>query len=431
MALLAPFSLLFADSLVLSASQVNYHFNKSSSYLNSAAYFGDNAAAYELYQTSGNINWLKKAAKLGHAEAAWQLYRLDYSSSKSKGVDTNKKSNVWFDLAFKNNHPGAMIKQLETLVIAQSWKLASRQIFKIDQKFIDFPNTKIEVNLLDELTQTIELGVAINQIVLPGAYKKSIQKIKTQLSNLQQNKQSIFEQPGSLINFKPSCEVKVLVIANKQDSISQTERNINEFHSILPNSKTKICFSSVIVNYQLNALCQKSKNGLLSCDPSGIKTLLKEKAITQNVDLSDPKLRLLVVANEGKANSRGPVIFMDKNDTAQVLLHEIGHWLNLYDEYQLRPAQQNIYCNETYPRRLGENLIIAPVNYNVETLQTSFQLTLWPVETCKGTKNQAYKWIPELSPMEYLDVQLTPAMKQFYNEPKLNPFHTDLETFFE
>ncbi|MDB2374389.1 hypothetical protein N9W11_07485 [Psychrosphaera haliotis] len=443
LALIAPFSLLLADSLVLSASQVSYHYNKSSSYLNSAASLGETSAIYELYQATGDKSWLAKAAKLGHAEAAWQMYLLsdrtiksDPSIKSDPAIQSNpsvtyQKRTDWFELALKNNHPGALIQQLEMLVITQNWQLASGQIFKIEQRLNDFPNYNIDENLLDALTQTTELGALNTQIVLPESYKKSIQKLKGRLKQLEKNNNNRFDKTDYSAAFNASCEVKVLVMVNSTHARIKTEQLIAEFHNMLPNSKAKLCFSKVSTNYQLNALCEKSKIGLLSCKSKGIKALVNKSKVGPSINLADDKLRLLVVANEGKANSRGPVIFMDKNDNAQVLLHEVGHWLNLYDEYQLRPTQQAIYCDENQPTKLGENLIVAPLKYSIDTLQTQFNQSLWPVDTCKGTKNQAYKWIPELTPMEYLDVQLTPTMQQFFNEPKLNPFHTDLQTFFE
>lgn len=430
LALIAPFSLLLADSLVLSVSQVSYHYNKSSSYINSAASLGETAAIYELYQVTGNKNWLTKAAKLGHAEAAWQMYLLGQSSVERKSYIAHQENNIWFELALRNNHPGALIQQLETLVISQHWKQASGQVFKIEQHINDTSNSKIETGLLYALTNAIEVGVLGNSIVLPETYQKSIKRLKARLEKSQESNALNINRPALLETFKPSCEVKVLVIANSIEATLKTEQLITAFHHALPDTKTTLCFSNVNTNYQLNALCEKSKSGLLSCKSSGIKSLVEDSASSKSVALSDKKVRLLIVANAGKANSRGPVIFMDKNDNAQVLLHEVGHWLNLYDEYQLKPAYQNIYCKEQQPTLLGENLMVAPLKYNVDTLQTHFKRSLWPVDTCKGTNNQAYKWIPELTPMEYLDVQLTPAMQQFFNEPKLNPFHTDLQTYF-
>ncbi|MDA8621073.1 hypothetical protein N9L48_00330 [Psychrosphaera sp.] len=428
MALLAPFPLLLADSVMLSASQVSYHYNKTSSYLDSAASLGETAAIYELYQATGNKAWLTKAAKLGHAEAAWQLYRLNQTATDYYASDSHDKERVWFDVALQNKHPDALVQHLETLIIKQKWVLASRQIPKIEQSLDDVTNVKIEVGFLEALIKTLEIGALNSQVVLPKVYRNSIKKLNVRILKLKQNK---LDKPNNVNGFEASCEVKVLVIANTKYNASKAERIIDEFHNMLPSTKTTLCFSNVSAEYRLNAICHKSNAGLLSCDPRDIKTLAKERATRYNTALSDDKLRLLIIADDGKANSRGPVIFMDKNDNAQVLLHEVGHWLNLYDEYQLRPAQQRIYCDEKEPTKLGENLIIAPINYSVESLQTRFKRTLWPVHTCKGTNNQAYKWIPEMSPMEYLDVNLTPAIQQFYNEPKLNPFHTNLMTFFE
>ena len=94
LALIAPFSLLLADSLVLSASQVSYHYNKSSSYLNSAVSLGETSAIYELYQVTGDKSWLTKAARLGHAEAAWQMYLLSDLAIKSDPSIKNAQEEI-------------------------------------------------------------------------------------------------------------------------------------------------------------------------------------------------------------------------------------------------------------------------------------------------------------------------------------------------
>ncbi|GAB3004542.1 hypothetical protein [Psychrosphaera aestuarii] len=407
-------SLLVADSILLSASQVHYHFNKTSSYVYAAASSGEGLAAYQLYQTKQNIYWLEEAAMAGHIDAIWELH-------VKKAQQDVEYNNIWLEVALKSGHPIATLNRIEQLVTLKEWQSASLLFAELEKERLaeqDFSAVALFEHLKD----------AVLLLKSNSPDSKTKRQTKRNVANLNQSiNYSTYDRAWREFDVASSCELKVLVYSSSLRLAKHSGQLIEQFFSLLPNSQQAICFSPITVDYRLNRICDENNHGLLTCDKKSLGNILQEAL---PISIEDKKLRLLVVGETGRANSVGPLIYLDYRDTAQVLLHEVGHWLNLYDEYKIARSHQQIFCNESSPTELGFNLVIAPRSYAKSTLEQQFSHPLWPVDTCEGTNNNAFKKQPSLSPMEYFDVALPREYLPYFETPVLNPNHTSLDIFF-
>lgn len=411
---LSTISLLVADSILLSASQVQYHFNKTSSYIYAAASSGEGLAAYQLYQTKQNSYWLEEAAMAGHIDAIWELHL----KKAQQDVDYN---NIWLEVALKSGHPIAILNRIEQLVTLKEWQRASFLFAELEKERLAEQDLSA-VALLEHLKDTVyNLGSDKPDSKADKHSQSNVTRFNLTIND------SRYNSAWTEFEMASSCEVKVLVYSSSLKLAEHSGQLIEQFYSLLPNSQQAICFSPITVDYRLNRICDENNHGLLTCDKKSLGNMVQEAL---PISIEDKKLRLLIVGETGRANSVGPLIYLDYRDTAQVLLHEVGHWLNLYDEYKIARSHQQIFCNESSPTELGFNLVIAPTSYAKSTLEQHFNHSLWPADTCKGTNNNAFKKQPYLSPMEYFDVTLPSEYLPFFDTPVLNPNHTSLDIFF-
>ncbi len=439
-------TLFVSDSIVLSCKEANYHFTTSGSYAFEAANHGNAIAAFNLYLTTKNLTYLKQAALLDHSEAAWRLFNVLPEHAK------NQKQ-FWLNRAVLLKQPNAMLFKLEQRIMNKTWGEAFnlyQQLQKELQNDIekDLANGLVasKLSLDSEQQQKLRHFEAVLKLKL-HAFQSQHENLNTftraaennyivghnnSLKSAANNKFYYTDIKTALkVNSeKPnlSCKLNVLVVSENQPLAAKANQLIHAFYKRIPNVEQSICFSNSIIDYRLTHYCGTDESSRIECHLPSISLL--SNTIIKTADV-EPYSHVLVLSNKGKANTRGPIIMLDQNDTVNVLIHEVGHWLSLYDEYPIHSSQQALFCNADKPTRLGLNLVVAPSELSKDEVESFAGQKVWKTNTCIGTASQAYKRYEFTSPMEYFDYDFPKHYLRYYLNPQINPLHPTLNELSE
>lgn len=362
--------LLVADSVVTSAPSVFYHFKNNLSYSFQAAKLGNSQASLLMYEQSNNPAWLKRAAEQGSAEAAFAWYQL---------LPENRQ--VWLSFSVTNKYPDAVLQQLALFRAEQRWQQAD-ELIKSISSFDQETWSDRHKDKWVELTEAVNLALSPSKIA---------DSLAVNISRLEDTRD------GLLVNAQPSnCRMTIQPIAASKGA----SENLNSYKKAIDKyglSELKICMKPVIHEPKLTSVCQQDRIGRLGCDLSKLS----------NLPTLQPELlgfsHLLILMEQGDANTRGGIMFLDKQDSPLVFIHELAHFLGLVDEYQIGPLQQAELCKTDRLERLGLNLLITHNSISQQQAQSLIGKSLYPARTCLGSNVKAYKYFPHGSFMEYLE----------------------------
>lgn len=362
--------LLVADSIVTSSSSVFYHFFSNQSYLYQAAKHGEPRASLLLYERSNNSAWLKLAAEQGSAQAAFNWYQLDPEARK-----------VWLSFAVSNKYPDAILQQLALFRDELNWQQADELVKSVS-------NLDRDSWSKEQSAAWHELGEAIDIALSPSKLTNSLAVNMSQFDS---------SDDGLLLNAQPAnCRMTVQPVAaiKGMSKIIDTYRQAINKYGL---SELKICIKPVIYEPKLTSVCQQDKLGRLGCDLTKLSKLSRLQ----------PELfrfsHLLVFMEQGEANTRGGIMFLDEQDSELVFIHELAHFLGLVDEYQIGPRQQEKLCKTDRFENLGLNLFITHRSITQRQAEKLAGKGLYPARTCLGSNVKAYKYFSDDSFMEYLD----------------------------
>lgn len=361
---------LVADSIVTSAPSIFYHFQHDLSYTYQAAKHGDKQASLLLFKQSGDTAWLKQAAEQGSAEAAFSWYQHKPESRK-----------VWLSFAIGNEYPEAILHQLTLFRAEQKWQKADELIKSVSSLQQETWNQK-QLESWQELTDAIHIALSPSRIT--KSFTADLNSAKGQVD-------------GLLVNAQPSsCRMTIQPVAPNQ----AFSGNLLSYKQALTKyglSDLKICINPVIHEPNLTSVCNSDRLGRLQCDLTKLTTLPK----------LEPELfqfsHLLILMEQGDANTRGGIMFLDKDDSELVFIHELAHFLGLVDEYQIGPRQQAELCKTDRFESLGLNLVITDQSITQRQAEKLAGKPLYPARTCLGSNVKAYKFYPHGSFMEYLE----------------------------
>lgn len=128
------------------------------------------------------------------------------------------------------------------------------------------------------------------------------------------------------LNDASGCKESVTVIASSNADKDRFITLLKQLRSVaLPTNQW--CFT-----WQLNqqVRCQRLDSGLrMTCS-------------------TPPAQRSIVLADSGKASAHAKQIILTNGSSAEVLAHEIGHWLGLADEYAMAAPLAEAFCRGHY-----------------------------------------------------------------------------------
>ncbi len=353
-----------ADSVSLSAEAVNYHFNKDHSYLYQAANFGNATASMQLFQQDNKPKWLHQAAKQGDTQAAFLWYQQD-----------PEQHQVWLEFSANNGYVPAILSQLDLLVTKSEWQVAK-------DKLVHYQQT-VEVDQsyqarFTQLEQVIDLGLLPPERVEPVV-----------VNSLLENK----------LDYQ--CRIKVQPYIVKEEYRIQLKTFAQTFDSSLMQG-LPVCFNQAVHLPEIQSICQQDRQGRIDCDLKKLAMVSHQTQQQQNFS------HILVMVDEGEANTRGGLMFLDKDDTSMVFLHELGHWFGFVDEYRIGRTQQRQLCQVEDYGFLGINLFVTRKGITKKQAEQYADRKLYKADTCNGSEFQAYKFSPEPSFMLYLKASISP-----------------------
>ena len=366
----------YADSKLFSSSYVFSQFQNHNRYFFAAAELGLPEASWLAFRRTSNGRYLHYAIKGNHPEAVFFWYR------EQKKVAPHT-SDIWLEQAMHLGVSQAYLERLNLLVARKAWQEAERLIAGHSANFEQLePEDKTRFIQLQELIElALKPALAINPMETKG------QTIDWQ--SKRQMRQT-------------NCAISTKVVVANNGLLESTEALLQKFQQSRL-SELGVCFNNPAVDTRLNSICNRDGKYRLDCDLAKLAISQKQSLLVENESFS----HLLVVMEHGEANTRGGLMFLDKEDSIAVLLHEVAHWLGHVDEYRIEPAQQRLLCSASSPTWIGENVVVAPKVLPQVRVEEFAKHKLFITNTCNGSQLQAYKVFPDASFMEFLDLAIS------------------------
>ncbi|RUO77213.1 hypothetical protein [Idiomarina seosinensis] len=117
----------------------------------------------------------------------------------------------------------------------------------------------------------------------------------------------------------------------------------------------------------------------LRCESKG-----GERAHCTGAAVSQSQQQQILLAKRGKASSTPNTIILSRDSDASVLAHELAHWWGFADEYAMRPALAQAFCNGHYP--------FSPVNLVITDTKTMTTEQLKNLADTLPWKDQIGDW---------------------------------------
>mgnify|MGYP005989923915 CR=1 FL=1 len=367
---------LTSDSIIFDKNSVIEHYVVNQVYQELAAVYGEPNASFSLYKQTADLRWLEIAAENNHPEGAYLW---------SKQIQDHQSSQTWLNHAVNLSFPQAVLDQLSQKVEAKDWSKAQQLISLTEDQNVNF-----------SLSQRSQIEQHKRLLKLADHNRHSAG------NNVQHSINTTMFQP----NYDATCRINILSLVENEDY----KNNVNRYHQYLTSSKLSelpICFARLVFVPELLSLCNKNDSGFIDCDLSG----LSELDVVQNQ--LGKFTHLLVITGQGEANTRGGLMYLDKDDTEPVFIHELAHWLGLIDEYKIAKQQQQQLCKTEYFKYIGNNLVITHASLSKQEAEEIAKTSLYPAKTCSGTDVLSYKLFPSPGFMQYLDMPLTDQYATF------------------
>lgn len=388
LALVCCVPLISSDSIIFNQKLIWFYYNTSQSYLYTAAKLDHKNANLAAYEDSSQRHYLKKAANLGSAEAAYRQYKL-------ARLKEDIGANTWLGLAIRLGHVDAQIRKLQSLVKRKHWVEASSHVIQYFPQGSVF--TLAQQTEIDKLKQIIEVALAVGskQLTETAILVNSPEIINETSLNGNKRIPNRQKQRGCVIS------ADILVAS---EALQRSSSVLIKQFTQLDVFDGKVCFNAPKREHKLQGVCNEDVHGRIDCNVQKLASLYQShlEQIEDNI-----ATHLLVVVEKGEANTRGGLMYIDGKDSLSVLRHEVAHWLDFYDEYQIHPTQQQILCQTLSHKKLGNNLVIAKKSLPKDELEVIYKRPLYQAATCVGSAYQAYKYFEEPSFMEYLDQKVT------------------------
>lgn len=198
-----------------------------------------------------------------------------------------------------------------------------------------------------------------------------------------------------------TCLQQILFVTAELGSLRQARQFIKLYESDTRLSALPICIAPQIV-FAPNILPCKSvnKNTRISCD---IKLLAAQLEHTQFT-------HLVVFTKQGKANVHNGIMYLDQQDSYDVLVHELAHFAGFVDEYPLSAELAKRVCSEANaPNLVFKRQDQTQIDMHYwQQLKQQTNVALTPARTCDNHSSQAFKPSAKMTFMEYYDVTRIP-----------------------
>jgi hypothetical protein len=154
---------------------------------------------------------------------------------------------------------------------------------------------------------------------------------------------------------------------------------------------------------------------------------------------SVPFTHLVMFAEKGKANVHNGIMFLDRQDTYDVFIHELAHFSGFIDEYPLSKGLAKRVCAGVDAPNIvfkqADEVDVDRQYWQSIGLQNSTDL--FRARTCDNHTTQAFKASNQLTFMEYHDTGYIPAhylsawQRQLHQTPHLPSAHVNFAQLYE
>lgn len=366
--------------------------------------------AQQSQDSTQQLHYLKMAANQGHTASQYQL--AEQLSGTAKRIELLKQSaNSQYPPAaaalyhyFSDNADHQAAKRWLPLAAKQDRELAIVYAFSLWES--------------RQWQQAIE--------TLEQAHLMGSQRAKRLMDLLNQ----YWHRDGTLaiqpLN-KRKCASTLQFFATSLVSLEQIDGVISQFRQDQRMTSLPICILHPVLLDSQEIQCSQGDAPRLSCNLQPVIAQAQQSDFTHAV----------VVAEKGKANVHNGIMYLDLDDTYQVFVHELAHFVGFVDEYPLDQQLAQSHC----AKKSAPNLLIGSSIDDVDIQQWAYLnqagVLLSPSRTCDNTSQKAFKPVKDITFLEYHDVENIPKVyleiwrHQLARPASMTPVYVNFAQYFE
>ncbi|PKH00148.1 hypothetical protein [Paraglaciecola sp. MB-3u-78] len=243
------------------------------------------------------------------------------------------------------------------------------------------------------------------------------------------NRNSDFMQ--QLSSLPDNCKQKLLFVTADIESLVQAESVRSRFAQDQRLKSLPICIYDVTWFDPVDIVCEENwhQSGRLGCQLLSLAEKLKRLPFTH----------LVMFANKGKANVHNGVMFLDRQDTYDVFIHELAHFSGFIDEYPLSQGLAKRVCAGVDAPNIvfkqAQQLEVDRQYWQSIGLQNNTDI--FAARTCDNHSTQAFKASKQLTFMEYHDTGFIPNsyliawQRQLHTTPNQPSAHINFAQLYE
>jgi hypothetical protein len=207
----------------------------------------------------------------------------------------------------------------------------------------------------------------------------------------------------SLVNWAGAgCLQQILFVTSELSSLTQATEFIRRFNTDVRLHELPICIAPQVVFVPKLLACDDVSSATrISCDIAPLAANLKDAQFTH----------LVIFAKQGKANVHNGIMYLDQQDSYDVLVHELAHFAGFIDEYPLSKELAERVCSGIDT----PNLVFQQAGQKQPDLHywqqqgRSDKVKLTKARTCNNHSAQAFKVSSEMTFLEYHDLNRIPT----------------------
>jgi hypothetical protein len=294
----------------------------------------------------GSPKWLNYSAILAKQQADSAVQLAQYFQRNND----DRAAILWFKQAIRLQYLPAYIA-LATFYIATEQTEAAWQVL---EQAIDLPveSYLMKVRLAVKLAKLNYLSEQVSRL----AQTEQGQALLAKLYRYQ-----VLAKPTPVVE-SVSCSNSLQIFATTVDDLERLEALIAQVEHHAP--ANQFCFAIPRFRPLSELACQASSHSAIRCDERRWQTLATQL-----------KSRYLgVLLPQGGANVHYGILYLDRQDDAHVLQHELSHLLGLVDEYAL--PRQHSFCAQ-YSITAASNVVSFPRDYLFSSRAQLLQQLPW------------------------------------------------------
>ncbi|WJG10896.1 hypothetical protein [Aliiglaciecola sp. LCG003] len=388
----------------------------SQHWLRLAANLGEPNALFELAQLAPSQDsrqvLLERAARLGHPQSSYQLgvlhsnpqVALRHYENAARGGDPRGIVALYNLLVALNRQEDALL----WLQQAASW------------------DESAAINYAQSLWLNNDINASVQ--VLRAAQSKGFGRAQKLLEQVP----AISAEAVSQVlanNKQPSCQIKIQFVASSLLALQNIHQLKSEFSQDTRFQGFPICFNAVIAVTPERLQCSDDLSARLQCNLAPLIEQARAADFTHAI----------VIGEHGKANVHNGVMYLDRQDSYQVFVHELAHFAGFVDEYSLTESLAKSFCQgEAAPNLVFDDArpLWSATHF---AAYKSFQpnMALIETDTCSSTKRRAFKPVSQTTFMEHHDLGNIPSLYlkiwlDVLNSPeKLTPIYVNFAQYYE